>query len=88
MYNLRSILINLKSFPLYKGYLFDSLKRLIGRKVGRDRGVIIMGVNFIKVLNLRIYYLIVDNSVDIYLIYSGKIIFLLATLIKTRYFFI
>ena len=41
-----------------------------------------MGINFIKVLNSRIHYLITDSSVNTYLIYSGKIIFSLAILIK------
>ena len=41
-----------------------------------------MGVNFVRVLNSKIHYLIINNSVNIYLVYLGKIIFLLAILIK------
>ena len=88
MYNLYSILINLKSFPLRRGYSLGFSKKSIGRKVNRNRRVIIIGINFIRILNLRIRYLIVNNSINIYSVYSGKIIFLLITLIKIQYFFI
>ena len=48
-----------------------------------------MGVNFIKVSNSKIHYLIIIKSADIYSVaYLKKIIFLLIILIKTQYFFI